>query len=267
MSWLPRLQQRLSITKNEALTLLSLSLFLLVGTAGRYMCRQMRPVSAEYYAEFDSIFAARSAAALDAAEGADSDAGSSMRIPDGAGGAKPVHGDAAAPHGSTLGSAAEESAAYDGAGRSGSGKLNPSQNEPSDGSASTAAASASLIIDINQATADELDRLPRVGPKIAGRIIEFRSMYGRFQSVDELMGVRGIGATTLELIRPHARVGPPPESPGKGEGTAAEPTGTAEESTGTAPRATGTAAEPTGTAAEPAATAAEPTGTVADSTR
>jgi len=61
-------------------------------------------------------------------------------------------------------------------------------------------------ININTANAAELDRLPRVGPVIAERIIEFREANGPFASVDDLVKVRGIGAKTLEQIRPHAKV-------------------------------------------------------------
>ena len=207
MSWLPRLQQRLSITRNEALTLLSLSLFLLVGTAGRYMCRRMSPVSADYYAELDSLFDARSAAALDAAAGGKSDATTSERISDeGGGGASPAKGGLAASQVSADSFSAAERETYASRARPPSGTLQP---DPPDGKAATAGGSAHSVIDINQATAEELDRLPRVGPKIAERIIEFRSKYGGFQSVDELTSVRGIGPTTLELIRPHVRVGAP----------------------------------------------------------
>jgi len=64
-------------------------------------------------------------------------------------------------------------------------------------------------ININTANAAELDRLPRVGPVIAERIIEFREENGPFASVDDLVRVRGIGAKTLEQIRPHAKVEDP----------------------------------------------------------
>ena len=63
-------------------------------------------------------------------------------------------------------------------------------------------------MDLNTATAAELEALPGVGPALAARIVAHRSRHGRFRSVDALEGVPGIGAATLERIRPHARATP-----------------------------------------------------------
>lgn len=57
-------------------------------------------------------------------------------------------------------------------------------------------------LDINRATADELEQLPGIGPTLAQRIVEYRQQVGRFQSVDDLRNVRGIGPKLLEQIRP-----------------------------------------------------------------
>jgi len=57
-------------------------------------------------------------------------------------------------------------------------------------------------IDVNRATAADLELLPRVGPAIAGRIIEARP----FASVEDLRRVRGIGPRTLEQLRPLVEV-------------------------------------------------------------
>ncbi len=56
-------------------------------------------------------------------------------------------------------------------------------------------------IDPNVATAVELDRLPGIGPALAGRIVETRTASGGFRSVDELLEVPGIGPVLLERIR------------------------------------------------------------------
>ena len=53
-------------------------------------------------------------------------------------------------------------------------------------------------VDLNTATAAELEALPGIGPSLAGRIIEFRTSNGPFRSVDDVMLVRGIGPRTLE---------------------------------------------------------------------
>ena len=60
-------------------------------------------------------------------------------------------------------------------------------------------------IDINQANEKELQKLPRIGPAMAIRIIEYRNVNGPFKSVDELTKVKGIGKKTLELIKPYLR--------------------------------------------------------------
>ena len=65
-------------------------------------------------------------------------------------------------------------------------------------------------LDVNQVDAVELARLPGVGPALSDRIVAFRDTRGWIHVVDELLEVPGIGATTLERLRPHLRVGPPP---------------------------------------------------------
>ena len=62
------------------------------------------------------------------------------------------------------------------------------------------------ILNINRATAKELDKLPGIGPVIASRIIEFRKVNGAFQSIDDLRKVQGIGASTLEKFKSKIRV-------------------------------------------------------------
>lgn len=57
-------------------------------------------------------------------------------------------------------------------------------------------------VNLNTATVAELDTLPRVGPAIAQRIIEWRTTNGRFSAVDDLLSVPGIGEKMLESLRP-----------------------------------------------------------------
>lgn len=61
-------------------------------------------------------------------------------------------------------------------------------------------------IDLNTASATELEALPGVGPAIALRIVEHRENNGPFTSVDGLLEVSGIGPATLEKIRDRATV-------------------------------------------------------------
>jgi len=60
-------------------------------------------------------------------------------------------------------------------------------------------------IDINRANKNELEKLPRIGPAMANRIIEYRKTLGPFKSIDDLTKVKGIGNKTLKLIKPYLR--------------------------------------------------------------
>jgi len=63
-------------------------------------------------------------------------------------------------------------------------------------------------LDLNRASAAELERLPGVGPALAARIVAYRDSIGRFRAVDDLDRVRGIGPALLERLRPHVSVRP-----------------------------------------------------------
>ncbi len=57
----------------------------------------------------------------------------------------------------------------------------------------------SLALDINSATAKELEQLKGVGPKRAQAIVQYRQQHGDFSSVKDLLKVRGIGERVLKL--------------------------------------------------------------------
>ncbi|WP_337026893.1 helix-hairpin-helix domain-containing protein, partial [Microbacterium sp. LB16] len=61
-------------------------------------------------------------------------------------------------------------------------------------------------IDLNAADQAALETLPRIGPALAERIIAWREENGRFQSVDDLLAVPGIGEKLLEGMRDGVRV-------------------------------------------------------------
>lgn len=63
-------------------------------------------------------------------------------------------------------------------------------------------------ININTATAAELELLPGIGPSLAQRIIDYRAKTGRFRTVAELDKVKGIGPKTIEKLRPLVTVEP-----------------------------------------------------------
>lgn len=62
------------------------------------------------------------------------------------------------------------------------------------------------ILDLNVATAAELDALPGIGPATAAAILAFRARVGRFQRVAQLLDVPGIGDAKLAALRPRVRV-------------------------------------------------------------
>lgn len=58
------------------------------------------------------------------------------------------------------------------------------------------------LININTASPSELETLPRIGPEMAQRIIDFRDAHGGFTSIEELKQVSGIGDATYEQLAP-----------------------------------------------------------------
>lgn len=64
------------------------------------------------------------------------------------------------------------------------------------------------LIDVNSATAGELDALPGIGPVIAERIVAARQEQGPFTTVDDLAGVNGISRRMVDDLRPLVTVGP-----------------------------------------------------------
>lgn len=68
------------------------------------------------------------------------------------------------------------------------------------------AATATGKVNINKASAAQLQLLPRVGATVAGRIIKFRESNGAFKSAEDLMLVRGIGEATFQRLKPYVSV-------------------------------------------------------------
>lgn len=61
-------------------------------------------------------------------------------------------------------------------------------------------------LDLNTATAEQLEALPGIGPATSKAILAYRASHGRFRSVTELLEVPGIGPAKLEALRPMVRV-------------------------------------------------------------
>ena len=62
-------------------------------------------------------------------------------------------------------------------------------------------------VNINAATADQLQALPGIGPSYAQRIVEYREKNGPFKKVEDLLNVTGIGEKTFEKIKDRITVG------------------------------------------------------------
>ncbi len=82
-----------------------------------------------------------------------------------------------------------------------------SAGPPAQGDSAVAVPGADSLVDLNRATPEALERLPRIGPAVARRIVEDRTRNGPFRRVDDLRRVKGIGEKTLEKLRPFVKAG------------------------------------------------------------
>ena len=76
----------------------------------------------------------------------------------------------------------------------------------STGSLTGARTAPAAIVDLNAASAEQLDALPGIGPAIAERIVEARTRVGRFRSVNQLLDVPGIGEAKFSTLKARVRV-------------------------------------------------------------
>jgi competence protein ComEA len=189
MRWLYRLQHRLSLTGAECAALLVAVGALVAGLAVRQIQAHRAPPAAALYAEADERFAALDRAATDSG-GADALAAVPLlAVP--APGEPALRLDEAAPAPGAGGGTAPTGPVADAPRRAGRGR----EARPAPGS-----------IDLNTAGPAELERLPRIGPALAARIVEYRRQHGPFRRVEELENVRGIGPRIREQIAPFARL-------------------------------------------------------------
>lgn len=79
-------------------------------------------------------------------------------------------------------------------------------NSPTAPPSGESGATAPGVVDLNTATAEQLDTLPGIGPVTAAAIIAWRDANGRFDSVDQLGDVDGIGPARLDKLRTLVRV-------------------------------------------------------------
>jgi comEA protein len=69
------------------------------------------------------------------------------------------------------------------------------------------AAKAGDKVNINTASLAELEKLPRIGPQIAQRILDYRKENGNFKKVEDILKVRGIGEKVFEQLKDLITVG------------------------------------------------------------
>jgi competence protein ComEA len=83
------------------------------------------------------------------------------------------------------------------------GEPSPAGTTPADGSrgAPRGAPPSDAKLNLNTATATQLDALPGIGPSYAGRILEYRERNGPFRSVQQLRDAHLVPAATYERIR------------------------------------------------------------------
>ena len=72
--------------------------------------------------------------------------------------------------------------------------------------ASAKSAPAIGIVNINTASAGDLEALPGIGAKTAARIVEYRQKNGPFKKVEELMNVRGVGEKNFLKLKPQISI-------------------------------------------------------------
>ena len=174
MRWLYRLQTRVGLTGPEGTAAAALLAVLLGGAVALHVQSRSAPLPADFYAA--AADTAAPAAAPPALLGA----------PDG--GPDDGPGGPALPGADSTAAQIAEAAVETAAAPRRSGKPPPAPTN------------------INTASEAELQRLPRIGPALAARIVAHRRANGPFRSVDQITDVKGIGEKTLEQMRPWLRL-------------------------------------------------------------
>jgi competence protein ComEA len=79
--------------------------------------------------------------------------------------------------------------------------------QAADGARSAAKPAVSAPVNINTASATDLQTLPGIGAKTAGRIIDYRQKNGPFKKIEELMNVRGVGEKNFLKLKSQISIG------------------------------------------------------------
>lgn len=81
-------------------------------------------------------------------------------------------------------------------------------NEPEQDLSGPVAMALGARLDLNVASARDLEAVPGIGPATAAAIVWHRKVTGPFDDVDQLLRVKGVGPATLRAVRPYLRAGP-----------------------------------------------------------
>jgi competence protein ComEA len=87
------------------------------------------------------------------------------------------------------------------------GANRPAAHPAGGSTTSTAVEGKAPRIDLNAATAVDLEQLPGLGPTLSRRVVEYRRTHGPFTAVDDIMRIRGIGEKTLARLKDQLNVG------------------------------------------------------------
>jgi competence protein ComEA len=183
MPWLYRLQTRAGLTGPEGTAAVVLVLALAGGLAAQRLQAAEMPLAPDFYAAADAAFVAASQP--------DSAAGPLVTA------AGPLPVDSTSATADTVAVPADVWAVTPEAALAEADEAVASSSERSSGRKPPP-----VRTNLNTATAEQLQRLPRIGPALAGRILEYRRQHGGFRSAAELTEVRGIGDKTMERLAP-----------------------------------------------------------------
>ncbi|WP_412062008.1 ComEA family DNA-binding protein [Rubrivirga sp. IMCC45206] len=173
MRWLYRLQTRTGLTGPEGSAALAVLIALVGGAVALHLQGRVQPVPADLYAAADAAFATAAA-------------------------------DTTAPPAAPLALAAP-AAESESAGDSAAAEVAEAAVERA-AAPRRSGKPPPVPTNVNTASEADLQRLPRIGPALAGRIVEYRRAHGPFRSADQLAEVRGIGPKTVEQLRPWVRL-------------------------------------------------------------
>lgn len=84
----------------------------------------------------------------------------------------------------------------------------PAQPQSEGASSAPSKAAKGGVLNLNTASASELEELPGIGPSTAARIVEYRQKNGSFKKVEDLMNIRGIGEKSFLKLKPLITVTP-----------------------------------------------------------